>query len=156
MWTVFPILWIWHSGRFDYKYSNDHQTNLQWLAYLWRLTSPDGQHLKMLHRQHFWMSTVDHSAFDNDECHMMVFRPISKAAHSWSYDNHKCRSKWRSPNSLEYINNITCKLQNGVYHEQTHHIHEQQKYLSSVVIDRLLCEVLQSKAIVQLVNLVIL
>jgi len=26
------------------------------------------------------------SAFDNDECHMTAFRPISEAAHSWSYD----------------------------------------------------------------------
>ena len=28
-----------------------------------------------------------HSAFDNDECHVMVFRPISEAAHSWSYNS---------------------------------------------------------------------
>jgi len=27
------------------------------------------------------------SAFDNGKCHVMAFRPISEAAHSWSYDN---------------------------------------------------------------------
>jgi len=32
-------------------------------------------------------STVTRSAFDNDECHVTAFRPISEAAHSWSYDN---------------------------------------------------------------------
>ena len=26
------------------------------------------------------------SALDNDECHVTAFRPISEAAHSWSYD----------------------------------------------------------------------
>jgi len=31
--------------------------------------------------------TMTHSAFGNDECHMTSFRPISKAAHSWSYDS---------------------------------------------------------------------
>jgi len=34
--------------------------------------------------------TVTHSAFDNDECHVTAFRPISEAAHSWSYDNCGC------------------------------------------------------------------
>jgi len=31
-------------------------------------------------------STVTCSAFDNDECHVMAFWPISEVAHSWSYD----------------------------------------------------------------------
>ena len=31
-------------------------------------------------------STVTRTAFDNDECHVRAFRPISEAAHSWSYD----------------------------------------------------------------------
>ena len=30
------------------------------------------------------------SSFDNDERHMMAFRPVSEAAHSWSYDNGIC------------------------------------------------------------------
>jgi len=43
--------------------------------------------------------TVDrrhvHSAYDNDECHVTAFRPISEAAHSWSYDNLTCRWTWK-------------------------------------------------------------
>ena len=31
-------------------------------------------------------STATRSAFDNDECHVTAFRPISETAHSWSYD----------------------------------------------------------------------
>jgi len=31
------------------------------------------------------------SAFDNDECHVTAFRPISEAAHSLSFGNIKCR-----------------------------------------------------------------
>ena len=31
------------------------------------------------------------SALDNGECHVTAFRPISEAAHSWSYDNDWCR-----------------------------------------------------------------
>jgi len=27
------------------------------------------------------------SAFDNGECHVTAFRPISEAAHSWSYES---------------------------------------------------------------------
>ena len=30
------------------------------------------------------------SSFNNDERHMMAFRPVSEAAHSWSYDNGIC------------------------------------------------------------------
>jgi len=26
----------------------------------------------------------------NDECHVTAFRPISEAAHSWSYDKYIC------------------------------------------------------------------
>ena len=35
-------------------------------------------------------STVTRSSFDNDKRHVTAFRPISEAAHSWSYD--KCIS----------------------------------------------------------------
>jgi len=35
-------------------------------------------------------STVTHGSFDNDERHVTVFRPISEAAHSWSYDKEMC------------------------------------------------------------------
>jgi len=31
--------------------------------------------------------TVMHWSFDNDKRHMTAFRPISEAAHSWTYDN---------------------------------------------------------------------
>jgi len=31
--------------------------------------------------------TVTRSLFDNDQRHVTAFRPISEAAHSWSYDN---------------------------------------------------------------------
>jgi len=27
------------------------------------------------------------SVFDNGECHVMAFRPVSEAAHSWSYNS---------------------------------------------------------------------
>ena len=43
-------------------------------------------------RQTYGRSTVTRSSFDNDfdndERHVTAFRPISEAAHSWSYDNH--------------------------------------------------------------------
>jgi len=32
-------------------------------------------------------STVTRRSFDNDKRHVTAFRPISEAAHSWSYDN---------------------------------------------------------------------
>ena len=44
------------------------------------------------------------SSFDNDECHVTAFQPISEAAHSWSYDIVYCMhlqhcsvawSRWR-------------------------------------------------------------
>jgi len=38
-------------------------------------------------------STVTRSSFDNDKRHVTAFRPISEAAHSWSYD--KCISQMR-------------------------------------------------------------
>ena len=30
------------------------------------------------------------SSFDSDERHLTVFLPVSKAAHSWSYDKRRC------------------------------------------------------------------
>ena len=36
------------------------------------------------------LSTVTRAAFDNDECHVTAFWPISEAAISWSYDNSIC------------------------------------------------------------------
>ena len=49
--------------------------------------------------------TVDRrhgSAFDNSKCHVTAFRPISKAAHSWSYDKNQC--SWKT----KYMIRVSC------------------------------------------------
>jgi len=57
---------------------------------------------------------LTHSAFHNDECHVMAFRPISEAAHSWSYDNQflqaRC-SSWCPTTSVKSLKAIHCTIQ---------------------------------------------
>jgi len=44
-------------------------------------------------------STMTRLSFDNDQRHVTAFRPISEAAHSWSYDNTLCTYNCRSVKS---------------------------------------------------------
>ena len=49
-------------------------------------------------------STVTRWLFDNGQRHVTAFRPISEAAHGWSYDNTLCQRQWR----IEYAMVICC------------------------------------------------
>jgi len=42
-------------------------------------------------------STVTRSAFDNDQRNVTAFRPISEAAHSWSYNKHTDTHPFNGP-----------------------------------------------------------
>jgi len=50
-------------------------------------------------------SIVTRSAFDNDQRNVTAFRPISEAAHSWSYDKHNYTTR-----KYETTNKLKCKL----------------------------------------------
>ena len=91
MWTVFHILLLRHSGVSDCMYCcktlqvNTHQANLITVVHNYNTV----QHCSHVMVQHCNVETqtVTSSAFDNDECHVTAFQPISEAGHSWSYDN---------------------------------------------------------------------
>jgi len=66
-------------------------------------------------------STVTRWSFDNDRCHVTAFRPISEAAHSWSYDK-------------TYIMLIVTNLQSFSLFFMSHH----RVYRSSMQFDNVL------------------
>ena len=56
-----------------------HLVNVTWPCIIIMINS----HVTIYHTR----SIATHWSFDNDKCHITAFRPISEAAHSWSYDN---------------------------------------------------------------------
>jgi len=46
-------------------------------------------HVTVYHYNDTWL-TLTRWSFDNDKRHVTAFRPISEAAHSWSFDNLSC------------------------------------------------------------------
>jgi len=49
------------------------------------------------------------SSFDNDECHVTACRPISEAAHSWSYDKMPLAAKMAC-DAVQYSCNYPCYI----------------------------------------------
>jgi len=116
MWPVFHILWLWHSGLFDYEHCcNTPQVNtdrlvLQWCMVMWPLSiAMLHSHVTVQHCNVAWLHgrPPTRSLFDNGKRHVTAFRPISEAAR----DNWSCATFYRSIFSLlQYL----CMVGRGI------------------------------------------
>ena len=89
---------LWMTSAFDVSFTFCDSDTVAYLKYCCKTPQANGDQFCMVTSQfnianikasrdcNIEQSTVMRSAFDNAECYLTAFRPISEAAHSWSYD----------------------------------------------------------------------